>query len=632
MSPSNNEPEDKSQKPITEPDTELKDEGDPTEAEIIAAFTEETSEKSPEDKPKETKPKKKLAKKTKIIIGVSAWLVLVGAAVALAFILKPAEETEHLAPVVAEFKWVDDQADKDLDYVDIDYYGYYDANSIYLERMVADDDYSSPYYYVYRVRGLKNRTVEDKINQRILSVVDALVPLAGKESYQKPRLNVGASLNNVLSFSISYYSAEDTSITKTFGITFDLNTGNELSFDDIFIKNYDPTQYLHKAFYDGLSSNLQFRRKYLDQNISYAEWNLEHPEYYTDKHTAEDDRKAIEKYRAEIAEIDAAFNDMESYSLEKAKKYLAGDKQFYLNAYGPAFIYEDGTAIVKSEAGDNAKYLAFYRDYKTNDSLFENNSLGAKHIFYTYNDISLTDYGETKRTIVESNNYLLETLTYSNDFPDKNAKYQDYIKNQLLALANQSGKFYSFALLTNVYRAGSSGLKYNYYIASVNVVAESCDENYYKTTYRKAIIDGKTQNAFYGTPFQPARTGRFDPNEIAKIDTNNDIRGVNAVIDESNKIYAEPSEIFVEGSGWEDYLKEHFYSTICRYQNGYCQHIDYSDVEKSHHNFGYRFNGGDINYGIKSNSSNEYWAQFEQSTNLPIYRIPNEYLKEPFKH
>ena len=99
-------------------------------------------------------------------------------------------------------------------------------------------------------------------------------------------------------------------------------------------------------------------------------------------------------------------------------------------------------------------------------------------------------------------------------------------------------------------------------------------------------------------------------------------------MDESGKIYTDPSEIFVDGTDWETYLKQFFYDNDTRWENGYIHRNEYSDTDKAHHNFGYRFNGDMIQVGLKDNSD----YGFSRSNMLPIYRIPNEYLKEPFQH
>lgn len=612
MSPSNN------QTPTATTADTADASAEPSAAEIIAAF---------EEPPK--KPKKKLSKKAKIALILSAWIVLVGGAVGLAFLLRPAAEVAHLAPVVEEFEWQEPANVAELDLVDVDYYGYYNANSLSFEK--ATEDYTSPYSGIMYVRGLKNKAVENKINTRIKAIANELIPKL-KNEYGRVSMSLGANLYNVLSFYFTFNNYENSvSHYYTYGATFDLNTGDELSFDDIFIDNFDYAQYVQKAFYDHLSVNLALRGQSIAHTIASYEKDPTSCNMYSVTCNVDDPAEAIKPYYAERDAIQSNLANIEQYSASEAKKYLEGDKPFYLNAYGPAFIFNDHESVAGSEAKDQAKYLAFYRDYKTTSSLFENDSLGAKHIFYT-TWLSLNE--GSSWDISETGSYLLEQYNFREEFPEKAKLHRDYLLSRIMKKIEAQPQFYWVRLASTVYRAGSSGRKYNYYIASADVAITTTSQDYYNSAFRKAIIDGKTQNAAMGM-FQPARVGHYDAAKVQNF-TQSDLNsfiggGLNALIDEDGNLYAQAEDIFNPESDWQEYLKNYFYAQVGHYSSGTFIRDVFTDAEKATHDIGVVMNGSTLFIGIKdSNADNP--NGFSKQTYLPIYYIPNEYLKPPFWH
>lgn len=620
---------------MTSNETPIESNAGPTEAEIVAAFEDESEqidnrpkEKTP--KPKDKKPKKKLSKKAKIIIGLSAWLLLLGGAVGLAFLLRPAAEVAHLAPVVEEFKWQEPTNIVELDPVDIDYYGYYDTNSISFEK--AASDYSSPYSNVVYVRGLKNKAVENKINSRIKAIVDELIPQL-KNEYAKVQVTPAANLYNVLSLRFNFNTYENNiSEYYTYGATFNLNTGDELSFDDIFIDNFDYAQYVQKAFYDHLSTELSFSLQSIGRTITVYERN---PDACGGMYMiACDDNvspsETIKSYYSKRDDLKSKLADIENYSQTEAKKYLEGNKLFYLNSYGPAFISEDHKSATTSEAKDQAKYLAYYRDYKTTSSLFENDSIGDKHIFYT------TPVGylyASNWDITETDSYLLEQQHSSDDEnPAITKAYKDYILSRIMKKVEAQPQFYWIQFVTNTHQVGSSGRKYNYYEAYTELNISTTSKDYYNSTFRKAIIDGKTQSSMGA--FQPARLGHYDEAKVQTFtdkDVDSFTGGVNALIDGAGNIYANAEEIFNPDSNWMEYLKNYFYSRVGSYSAGNFIYKTYTDAEKSTHDIGVVLNGSSLYIGIKDNNTQNRYG-FSEQTYLPVYYVPNEYLKEPFWH
>ncbi len=588
----------------------------------------EPKEEAP--KPEAKKPKKKLSKGTKIAIGMSTWLLLIGGAVGLAFYLRPTADTVHIAPEVEEFKWEEPESEVELDLVDVDYYGYYNTNALYFEK--ATEDYTSKYANIVYVRGLKNKAVENKINDRIKSIVDELSANLDKD-YYTIQMSPAANLANILSIRFAYNTYDNmVSHYYTYGVTFDLSNGNELTFDDIFIDKYDYTQYIHKAFYDHLSTELSFRRQDVAKIISTYEKDPSSCSMYSVTCNVDNPQEIIQHYYDDREKINTMLANIEQYSFDEAKKYIDSDnKQFYLNAYGPVFIFNNGEDAAESEAGEQAKYLAYYRDYRTASSLFEDSSRSINHIFYTTN-ISYPSW--TDVSITETDSYLLEESTiYDKKYPNEFRIYKDYILERLMKKVEVQPQFYWIQINPYVYQAGSSGRLYNYYVANADIEITTTSRDYYHSTFRKAIIDGKTQKTSMG-PFQPARVNRYDKDKIQEF-TAKDIKsiiggGTSMLIDSQGVIYKSAEEIFEPGSDWLNYIKNYMYSRIGHYDNGTFVHEHYTEEEKASHDIGVILNGGDLLIGIKDDSTQNTYG-FSKQTYLPIYHIPNEYLKESFR-
>ena len=102
-------------------------------------------------------------------------------------------------------------------------------------------------YNSIRISGLKNKEIENKINNEIAQTEEEFVNLLSNFETDKHRyINeyVAANFSNILSISMeaSSYGSSD-SIEKKKYLNYDLTTGNKIELKDLFLPNADIDRY-----------------------------------------------------------------------------------------------------------------------------------------------------------------------------------------------------------------------------------------------------------------------------------------------------------------------------------------------------------------------------------------------------
>lgn len=561
----------------------------------------------PVKKPQKTK--KPLSKKTKVLLFILGWLLILGLATLIAFLLKPTARVIHTNAIIDAYKFSDLGTEVIETVNDLNYYGSYTPNPIDFIPYETPD-----YSGIYLISGLKNKSVEEKINHQIIETANSLHTISPER--HTVGFNVTANYFNLLSFTIDQYNYDTQGLVNKY-YTFDLNTGEKLSFDNLFPKNLNLTPILYKSFYDGLSTKLQFLRLN-------AERRLAMESYYPNPATCVAQycplpSETYDSIRALIAEYDNQLADIEQTVLNTIKTYLAGEKIFYLNSYGPAFVLSDGT-VINMELKDNIRYAIYLKNYRSNNSIYENAAPNNSHLFFTeVSDPYHTFYN------LETNSYLFDLVeSYCpTSIPNSiRQTVQEYLLNKGLNLPGTAGKFRHILAESSLYESDDLGTYGSY----ATICTYETDKSYYDSTYRTAIIDGKTQNIWMSAQ-QPARDGHYDMNQVTLLTDNNSVNNCNKqlhfVITKSGTILDNPDDILVNPSNsstsWKDYLKSVAYYNVC--YNTYQKHC-YTDEEKATHEFIYTFNGSSIELSLKDNSE----SGSSHFYNINFDYIPREYI------
>lgn len=137
---------------------------------------------------------------------------------------------------------------------------FYDENDLIWEKIEYSEDTIEGSYY--QIKGLKNKEVEKKINDKLkTSAITTAKNRYSLSEYKENKLKFKqykmSSFSNVISVanienneSYNYYDKNNTFEN------FDLNTGNELKVEDLFTKDAEILNIIRKSFYKTLGEDL----------------------------------------------------------------------------------------------------------------------------------------------------------------------------------------------------------------------------------------------------------------------------------------------------------------------------------------------------------------------------------------
>lgn len=251
----------------------------------------------------------------------------------------------------------------------IDLCGTYNENDLIVEDVketfrLANEDVEIE---IPKIRGLKNKTVEDKVNNDIKNRISEFIsklPDNSKAKYLRLNYTITGNFSNVLSgyCNISYqYNYED------IALNYELVNGERLKLEDLFVKDMDINTLIRKMVYKEMARHTFGGESVSD--IYYDEktqaWLREYYDY--------------EEYKTKIIEDEAYVteNDLNKMMKEFMKKE---EKIFY---YSPTKIYikldddHDYYYYIK----DIADEITIYDKYLTKESIYESQDIGMKNLW-----------------------------------------------------------------------------------------------------------------------------------------------------------------------------------------------------------------------------------------------------------
>lgn len=257
-----------------------------------------------------------------------------------------------------------------------------------------------------KIKGLKNKNIEDKINQEIKqTVMDYIVKDASTTTYYSIDASCYANYSNTLSILIdnSYYQFEDENSRKYFN--YDLNTGNQISFNDLFTNTASIKNMISKCAYNSIALQIGSVDLGTDMNkINYSTIN------------------------------DRVFKIMSEYNLGIPIKFYYTPREIY------AYIAGENFTINMKDYYNN---IAIYSRYASNKNLYDGSYEAEKNIYVffdrtqcyyskiengtdnIYIDIKLR-LEDTNATIVEEK-YLDIIEKYKNYLNKQEQEYKNYL-------------------------------------------------------------------------------------------------------------------------------------------------------------------------------------------------------------
>ena len=287
----------------------------------------------------------------------------------------------------------------------LDLYGTYNQNDLLIiDKEIENELFEEP-IKLKQISGLKDKAIENKINtdieQRVLEIIEQFY--SENDLYDRYiYINENANFANVISLSghISGIDKESKRINKNFGFNYNLINGEEIEFKDLFVQNADIQTMIRSALYKIVETNqdafydeelgkwMQTRWEYNEETYECYEVTEDYVPYFTDNEI----RKIVQKF-VNDTEVEFCFTTAQVQ------------------------VYEPQNCTIKFE--DFADMVTIYDKYLTEESLYEDTSIGLENILNCSREVLDIDNCLYKKTSFESDNFIYDITIKENIYEDK---------------------------------------------------------------------------------------------------------------------------------------------------------------------------------------------------------------------
>ncbi len=346
-------------------------------------------------------------------------------------------------------------------------------------------------HYV-KIDGLANDEIEQKINNTIKEEFMAVYNKHENESDLYLVLNCYANFGNVMSFYMTYFNEED-SFTK--GFNYNLATGEELKFNDLFTNTAPIKNILSNAIYNSLS-----------EDIADGQIIGETSTYSKDDESPFDDAQTRKKREEELAKSEElAFKIINFYNNGGEFNYYFSPRQIYIEWNNdkisiPMYRYYNQIAIY-NRYKDNSN---IYDGQFNSQDAIENNSIP---VFCSSNDVNIrVDFVPTEAVFVNylniskvSDNMIVSIYNDSGfssttilEHQEEFRSAQEIIKKYIEEHKKDDGKARFIQI--------NMGFGYNY---------EQKDEMRLDSTISEYIVDNKNKEQFFEELLEFYQSGSY---------------------------------------------------------------------------------------------------------------------------
>ena len=276
---------------------------------------------------------------------------------------------------------------------------YYDINGkIYNENPILLDNSTAKYVNYIQIEGLKDKNIQNSINEQIKQKAYKL-----KNNQNDVITWVTANFSNILSINISSYPAEPECIN------IDLNTGNEIPLEKVFVSSAPLNSYLAEGLYQKLA------------------WVESEKEEYEEMHDMNNyDTSAYEEKFLMIVNNYKKMKNNLKYNIFASSITIYGllDNNIVNQNLEPA---DNEISINFLEHMDE---IAIYKRYLTNDNIYEDASIGKKGRIALTPNYETDDYiQEINYGKIQDNIFVEEAIEGDIELLKQYPKVIDYIKN-----------------------------------------------------------------------------------------------------------------------------------------------------------------------------------------------------------
>ncbi len=252
-------------------------------------------------------------------------------------------------------------------------YGTFQENDIIFEILDGNDDLEKS-LEIPQIRGLKNKEVENKVNQDIAETIRARV----MELQKNPSIQIQShspslpytSFANVISliYTIDYVENGQQQFESLY-FNYELIHGEKLTVTDLLKKGTDVKDVMREIYY----------RKY-KEDLAYD--MEEGNDVFFDKESGTWLEKEFTRYNQETQKIEYTYHDYvpdySEYDIQKEMKKVLeeGMRQFY---FTPQYLYIENCGSFSFQ--EHADEIVIYDKYLTAESLYENDDVGRKNLW-----------------------------------------------------------------------------------------------------------------------------------------------------------------------------------------------------------------------------------------------------------
>ncbi len=285
----------------------------------------------------------------------------------------------------------------------LDLWGTFNQNDLIVKEVPLEYRTVSGEVTCFQIEGLKDKAVENKINQSI----QQKAKLAVDEILKEPQYHqldstyyIYGNFANIISVTFNVYGTDDNQQYKNiqYYMNYELVNGNELKFEDVFSKDTD-LELIGKL---AMSRNIAgFERGTMDDVYSEIHFD-EIKGTWMARHQYFDDETQMVK--DEIVEYVLPYSE---YEIDKKVKHFLKqeDKKFYFSPNEISFRMDDTYCHLYFE--DIADHVVIYDKFLTNESIFERDDIGPKGVV-TCSAEELDRMGKLKETKFVSDNFFYD--------------------------------------------------------------------------------------------------------------------------------------------------------------------------------------------------------------------------------
>lgn len=330
---------------------------------------------------------------------------------------------------------------------------YYLDGAVKTEKEYYDEEYylkeyNKKYRYI-QIKGLKNKEIENKINNEIMQKVLSL----DSNNYKEITAYVYANFANILSVYISGTKDKDVFQEE---LNYRLDTGEKIKFEDLFTSKEDAKIVLSQAIYN------QLAKDYVIKEENYGD---------------------ISKEDYSIIEMQA-FEIMNDYNNNAKVEFCITPERI---------LAEINNRNVEINMTDFYQYIAIYKRYLTKQSLYENNNQNYELFVFSEKDFENCFYSKLEE--VDENLFVeIDLYNYSENEQEEIEKIMKENMENVLAevkqKANQSKNEAYYLYYSDTTSYGVDEIDAN---NPDDVSLVIMDKNYYMQ-YGKEAISFKNRN------------------------------------------------------------------------------------------------------------------------------------------